>query len=383
MLESLLRTSRCPIALDLGASSIRMLQMRPGGWPPAVSEAACWRFPEPVARGSDAWRTQAVEAVRGLLRAGRFRGRRVTTCLSCEDLKIKNVRLPNLSERELQRAVRSEAREKFGCDFAPDQLRYLEAGPVRQGTDNAREVILIGATGDVIERQLSMIQEMGLSPERIEAEPLVLFRPFARYRRRQVDEEEISVVLDLGHTATRVVVARGQDVVLIKTVHIGGKNFIEAISRHLNLSVEDAYDLRQEIMQGSSIDESEKDQGPDSVSWTILDAIRSDAENLSREVALCLRYCSVTFRGMRPKDITLIGGQAHDPAMARLLGEQLGVECRAGRPLQDVDTSAASLGADRRGAMSDWGICAGLALADVRREPSPRKANHDTRRLSA
>ena len=114
-----------------------------------------------------------------------------------------------------------------------------------------------------------------------------------------------------------------------------------------------------------------------------MDAIRGDVEELAREIALCLRYCSVTFRGLRPKEVTLTGGQAYDSAMVRLLSEQLGVPCEVGQPLKGIDMSAVDLGGDRRGMFAEWGVCAGLAFLAGECERTSRKSNHEGNRLSA
>ena len=119
------------------------------------------------------------------------------------------------------------------------------------------------------------------------------------------------------------------------------------------------------------------------MSWTVIDAVRGKVEELGREVALCLRYCSVTFRGLRPKRVMMTGGQAYDPAVMKLLGEQLAIECHIAQPLKGIDTSAADLGSDRRGMLAEWNLCAGLAFRSEEYERTARRTNHGRNRLSA
>jgi len=389
MLNQLLRNRHWPIALDIGTDSIKMLQMRQVG--EAVAVTACGRWPFPPLAGDDPAerRKLTIQGVRELLREGGFRGRRVVSALPCRQLKIKNVRLQSMPADELDEAVRYEAEERFGQPFAADQLHYLRAGQIRQGVDSYQELIILAAPGDVIESHLSMLAELPLRPQLIDAEPLAVFRPFERLLRRQADEDAISVVVDLGHTMTKVVVARGRQVVLIKSIPIGGRNFTDAVARQLNLPHDEAADLRTQIMRDRADRRRETDEqgqpedGPDSVGWTILDAVRGEVEELAREIALCLRYCSVTFRGVRPRRVIMTGGQAYDPAMAHLLGEQLGVDCRIGHPLKGIDTSGVDFGSDRRGVLAEWSVCAGLAFRCAEFERSLRKGKDETSRLSA
>jgi hypothetical protein len=84
-------------------------------------------------------------------------------------------------------------------------------------------------------------------------------------------------------------------------------------------------------------------------------------EQLARELSLCLRYYSVTFRGQRPSRVRLIGGEAVDPQLHLILGAGLTVPVESGRPLHNVNTSNMRP-SDRRGYMSEWTVAFGLSL---------------------
>ena len=162
----------------------------------------------------------AVAAVREMLREGGFRGRRVISALSCEQLAIKSVRLPQLPEEELADAIQWEAKERFGFEVEPGQLSYIRAGLVRQGTETREEIILLAAPPGTVDAHLELLGEMGLTAEHIEAQPVALFRVLERFLRRGADSEAVSVILDLGRAAVRVVVARGRRIVFIKSIDI-------------------------------------------------------------------------------------------------------------------------------------------------------------------
>ncbi|MCD6304489.1 MAG: pilus assembly protein PilM, partial [Planctomycetes bacterium] len=240
MLKYFGRTRRLPIALDIGTDSVKMLQLRLEGGSPVVAASARRPLPEPAAGGEQERRRSVVQAVREMLRTGGFAGRNVVSALSAECLKIKNVRLPQMREEKLIEAARWEARERFGCDFAPDQLFFLPAGQVRQGAESYQEIILLGAEAGTVEQHLELLSEANLRPLHIDAEPLALFRPFARRLRRQSDGGTALAVVDLGHSSTKVIIARGRQIVLIKRIDLGGRRFTEAVAKQLGLSVEEA-----------------------------------------------------------------------------------------------------------------------------------------------
>ena len=384
--------NRWPIGLDIGADSIKMLQLGQSGGRVHVRAAERWHFPAPGDQDAVQRKELSVAAINEMLKRGKFRGRRVVSSLRCEDLSIKNVRLPRMQPDELKQAVLYEANDRFGFEVAADRLNCLNAGQVRQGSEVRDEIILLAVSEEVVENHLDILRQVSLVPEAIDAEPVALFRGFERYLRRQADEESVTVVLDVGHSATRVIVARGRNVVFIKSINIGGRRLTDAVAGQLNLTYPEAKDLRLRKMR--DYEQSDLAEGADaeaadpknrsSLEWSIHDAIRGEIESLAREVALCLRYCSVTFRGLRPRHITLTGGETYDRALVDLLTGQLGTAAVVGEPLRGVDTSGVDLGANRRATATEWALCAGLAFRGTfTGELEPEETDDAACRLSA
>ena len=387
MLRWFPRKRHWPIALDLGADSIKMLQLTQSGKGLAVRACAQWRFPESIRRDRRLQRQEGVRAVRQMLRSNRFRGRRVVTALCCEEMGIKNIRLPRMPKGELRQAIEWQARERFTFEVKPDRLAFLNAGHVRQGKETQNEVILLAAPEEAVEERLEMLDAMGLRPENIEAEPVALFRSVGRFLRRKADEDMASVLVDVGFRATRVVVGRGRRIVFIKNIDVGGRTLTEVVARQLNVSFEDAAELRRSAGGPPGKDgDGEKPQAAgdrSSLGWTIHDALRGEVESLVREISLCLRYCSVTFRGLRPEQVTVTGGEAYDPTLIKLLTDGLGVACAPARPLRGVDVSDCDFCVDRRGMLSEWALCAGLSFLGAELEAETGKASHGTSQLPA
>jgi hypothetical protein len=94
-------------------------------------------------------------------------------------------------------------------------------------------------------------------------------------------------------------------------------------------------------------------------------------EALGREIALCLRYYSVTFRGHRPSKVRIFGGEAADPLLLGVLNAALSLPVEAGRPLFSVDTSRMDA-SDRMGFMSEWAQAFGLSLRLTTGQFAPR-----------
>jgi type IV pilus assembly protein PilM len=385
MLERLWKKTDWPIALDFGADSVKMLQLQETSGGIGVRACGRWQCSEPDAQDPEQRRRLVIAAVRNLLRSGGFRGRNAVSALPYRDIRIKNVRLPHIPEHEMAKAVQWEAREQFPFDVAENQLHYINAGQVRAGNELRDEIIMLAAPAEVVEERLSLLSEMDLTPIRIEAEPVALLRMHTRLMRRSADDEAVSVLVDLGGEGTRVVVARGSSIVFIKDIGTGGGDITTAVAKQLNLSAPEALELR--MRPGQSEDSSGDESAPEStdrnsLDWTIHDAIRGVVESLAKEVSLCLRYCSVTFRGLRPQAVTLTGGGALDPLLVKLLGEHLNVACEVELPLRGMELSGAGFEGNRRGTLADWALCAGMGSQDATTH-STQEVQDDTHRLSA
>ena len=378
MFELLSRTRYGQIGLDVGAESVKMLQLAVMRGKPFVAAAALRHLPEDATR-SDAdpqmRRRTLVETVREMLANGVFHGRSVVSCMRADEIGIKNIRLPQMPDDELASAALWESRERFAFEVAADRIHCIKAGEVRQGTDAQNEVILIAVPEDAISRHLDMLSGMRLIPAHIDTEPTALFGAYERFLRRADDDTFVSVIVDIGLACTKVIVGRGKAILMIKTLDIAGRKFNESVAEELNLSYADAASLRRRTFEtcgqgagrlgptktpGATVSGHATEEGK--VELSVFDAIREQAEALAREISLCLRYCSVTFRGLRSTRITLTGGEAYDRRLVKSLSEHLDCECVVGQPLWGIDLGGVEISGDRRGELAEWSVATGLAL---------------------
>ncbi len=388
-MKLLRKKERWPIALDIGSDSIKVLQLDEQNGGLFVRACGQWRFPAIVV-DPEQRREMCITGIREILRKGDFKGRMSVSSLSGSEVETKNVRIEKMPGQEMEKALQWEAQERFSFDVVRDRLKYIDSGKVRSGTEVHNEIILLAASEKSIEDHLSLLDAVGLKPEHIYPEPLAVFRMAQRSLRRQADRDIVSVILDLGAHTTRVIVARGRQIVFIKTIDIGGRVFDEAVGAQLNLDLADAIELRSRVMQASAksfggnrkSDQEESEEPRTDVDWTIRDAVRGKVEELAKEIGLCLRYCSVTFRGLRPNTVLMAGGEVYDPAIMELLTENLGVECNVAQPLRGIDVSQVSLGMGPRTPMCEWAVAAGLAFRDQDIAPHKKEVKDD-HRLSA
>lgn len=371
----LMRSQVQPIGLDLGYDGIKMLQLEVIGQSLSVLAAAKRATGEATDCDPIGRLERLGETIRRMLKQGGFSGRHVVTSLPREIVHTKNLRLPQMPLDELTGAVEFEAAHLFPFDPAEARIHFIPAGEVRQGSDVKQEVVVVASRHDDVDAYVEQMHACGLVIDSLDLEACALYRTVDRFVRRKEDEQTVHVLVDVGLRRSQVVIGRGREINFIKPIEVGGIRIHEAVARKLGISLDEARALRRRLVESGVSDAAASDP----VRQAVYDAARGVVEELAREISLCLRYYSVTFRGHRPARLRVHGGEACDPQILAQLNTGLPIPAEPARPLLSIDISRMAPG-DRRGTLSEWSTALGLALRSTKgtygaRDGAPRDPN--------
>jgi type IV pilus assembly protein PilM len=252
----------------------------------------------------------------------------------------------------LDRTVQQEAAGRIPFPVAEAEIRYLEAADIRQGDQLLREVILIACHRPVLEQSLAMIEQAGFCPAAVDITPAALLRSYGAQFRRDEDRHVRSLLVHVGNGGTLVVIAQGEDVLFVKHVDLGGRNLDEAVARSLKMDLPDATALRR-----NNGDRRSDRQDPE-ITRSVNEATRPVLDRLTHELAMCVRYHSVTFRGQPLERLVLGGGEA-TPQLLDALQNRLGMKCELSDVLRTYQSP------NNRGRVGQWDVAAGLALRQI------------------
>jgi len=383
-----------PIGLDIGHNSIKMLQLAINGEQVSVIAADEIRIEAGVNSEAKTRQDSVVSAIKQILARSNFQGKNVVSCLPSGKLRITSLRLAETEEEGIEQALRKEVAQRFGLDPERDAMDYVVAGSVRQGNDVKNELILLATDSETVRSHIETLEQAGLKPVAIDTIPCALFRSFERSLRRQDDWDCTSVFVDVGSRCTTVVFGRGGQISFVKQIPIGGENFIEEAAAKLGVSTGEAEMLRETLRQkdgasapqpGQAEHKSDDDPRLDtSTEQIMVDAISSVAGDLAKEISLCLRYYTVTFRGKRVRSAAFTGGGAYEEILLDVLQRQLTVEVEVAQPFKGFDLSSEEANVhfkgDRRGLLCEWAVAVGLSLKGWDQVKSNR--NQARRRLA-
>ncbi|MEM9753500.1 MAG: pilus assembly protein PilM [Planctomycetota bacterium] len=331
-----------PIGVDIGRQSVKLAQYDRVDGKGGTKVVATSRQPLPAGlspkdEGYHQWVGSAVKAA---LDRGGFVGRRCVASLPACCVTIKNLRLPSMPADELREAVNWEVSDRLKAD-GEVIVQFLRAGEVRQGEDIREEVIAMVCETSFVEAYVDALCDIGLAPLAIETSSSALARAFA-----DRCGEGVHMVLDVGYESSKLLILRDGHTVFFKRIDVGGNTFDQCVANHLNMSAQDASGLRRQFEIGESgVDRTDPSQR------ALYEALRGPLADLAQEIELCLRYFGVTFRGARPEGLVLVGGEAIQSWLPKLLAEQSGLAVEIG------DLTDGSAGSTAPG----WALALGLA----------------------
>ena len=338
-----------PVGVDLGNRSVKLVQFSADR--SRIIDAVRWDLPA-TSSGTRSPKELAEElpvALKHALDGRAFKGREAVVCLTDRDLFLQNIRVPKGDRDGLETHVRQEAAGKLPYSIADAEIRFIEAGDVRQGDTFKREIILLAAPKDAIELNLQAVVQAGLRPVALDVEPLAFLRGYAAQLRRDEDLELQTVYVHVGYGKTAIAIAAADNVRFVKYLDVGGMQMDAALAQHLKMDLPNAIALRRH-----NGDRRENQKDPE-IARSVAEAVRPVVEQLARELSLCIRYHSVTFRGL-PLDRLALGGGEATAALQEALSKRLGIASELGNPFRAYPDAPAAL---RQG---QWDVAAGLAL---------------------
>ncbi len=257
--------------------------------------------------------------------------------------------------------------DRFKVGYQTMQIQYFDAGEVHQGEVSRQEIIKRRLPRTLVDEHLDAILRSDLKPEAIDATPGALARSTSILADAQNSPQ---MVLDLGYSTSKVLITHQGRVAFFKVIDFGGQKMDQMVAQTLNLQLPDAADVRRRFRRGTQPGDPDQASGAtpfgltrhENVERAVVEATRSFAADLTKEIGLCVRYFSVTFRGGRPEVLRLVGGEAHAPRLAQMLAEGAGVQVDASLTLAGIDFSPIANRGQTPGDLSEWAVATGLAL---------------------
>jgi len=151
-----------------------------------------------------------------------------------------------------------------------------------------------------------------------------------------------------------VVFGRSGEICLAKQMPFGMARFDEEIASKLEVTAADAESLRLRLQRDESME--------DGTRHLVTDALLSAAEQLAKELSLCLRYHTVTFRGKRVERAVVAGGGVHEKVLLDVLQRHLSIAVEPAEPFRGLDMGEIRGNDEGSHSSADLALAIGLSL---------------------
>jgi type IV pilus assembly protein PilM len=342
-----------PIGLDLGAVEPLAMQVRLGPDSPTCSRVI------PVL--PDATLVERTAAAAVALRKSRFLGREVIVGLPADFVKMAVVRIPVLAGADGREAAAWEAAERTGSSRDAIIADAIPTGAPSTSQEGKEEQLLVSAPSEELTQALDHLIDAGFEPVACEPRFAAVARALSRRNRRDSDVADVRAVLHIDDRFSLMMVLRGDRVAFCREIATGGEVLDNAVATRLSVPVESARRLRAQRIAAVRGRSAPVDPVTEEAS---LAATRATLDALAGEVALCLRYFGVTFRGGQPARVVLSGPNGAEPRLASIIEDACRssvVHCESELPAAAAVAALEPVGASQTGEIADWLACYGLA----------------------
>jgi type IV pilus assembly protein PilM len=378
-----------PIGIDLGTDYLRMAQVEPAGGEKASASdfrliAAASAETPSTARTEPADRIAFFGAtVRELLARGNFRGRRAVLALPASLMHVAQLLLPAMPEAQIAEVLPRQLSTVLPMDPASAVLRHLVVGQVRLDGQAFDQVIVFAVDRSLAEQYVSAAAKARLDVVGLNGEQKAIVDCFSHVYRRKSDRDVTSCYVDIGCSGTRVVMARGEQILFARNIDIGGDRFGQAVADAMKIGLAEARLMRIKHCPGAGgeIPNSQTAlhhvpaENCRATNPRELQTIEQACESPLRQLVEALRACRKEHESAMPRSpvnrLIFVGGEARQRGLCQQIARELNLPAQLGDPLVRIGRISevgVESGIDRRQPQPAWTVAMGLSMGPARAE---------------
>ena len=240
-----------PIGLDIGTDFVRAAQVRSAGGGFALS--AYGRAPMPfgaVVEGEIVDPQAAGSAISELWKQSGFRTKDVAIGVSNQKVVVRLIDLPFMEKSELEGAIQYQAQDYIPIPVEEAILSHDVIGDYMTPADeHMMEVLLVAAARDVVNSAVQTVESAGLKLARIDVTAFAIVRALLGVDSPVVPDsaEGATGIIHISSGLTNIAVVERGVPRFTRVSALAGKQFTQAIANVLNLTYDEAEQLKIQV----------------------------------------------------------------------------------------------------------------------------------------
>jgi type IV pilus assembly protein PilM len=312
--------------LDIGSSSIKMAELKKTSKGYQLLNFGITNLPpEAIVEGAIIDSMAVVNAIRTLLEIHKPRTRNVATAVSGHSVIIKKISLPAMSKDELGQSIQWEAEQYIPFNINEVNLDFQPlSGPQKQTPEGTQmDVLLVAAKRDLIEDYSSVLSTAGLRPVLIDVASFAMENMYET--NYEVEEDEVVAAFNIGASVTNINIFKNGSSLFTRDIHFGGNQFNEEIQKILQVSYQEA----EQLKLGGATKEGKATKEVKAIVERITEALLTETQR-------SLEFFSATSGDEKIHKIMLSGGCSSQPGLAEKMEDRLGLPVEVVNPFRGI-----------------------------------------------
>lgn len=336
------------IGLDIGTRSIRVAELQLGKVPPVLDKVGIVRIPENLVVDGEIADIKAVSAIlKEMWTKNKFQKQNIVLGVANQKVIVRVIDMPNMSEEELKGAIKFQAADYIPMPVEETIIDFeiLKQFEVKDEEKNIK-VLLVAAQRDMIQAFVDALAGAGLYPASIDVKSFALMRslipnlPAFPSDEQAKEALQTSCLLNIGAGVSNMIIVEEGLPYFVRILLFGGNDFTRALADNLNISEEEAEQLKVSLTGGDTeyvsppTDEKRKQAE---------EILQNRIASFVREIRRSIDYCLDQTGCKPPESIVLSGRGAKITGLHEELEKALQIAVRQGMPLQNVKVGKTQL----------------------------------------
>ncbi len=419
----LLRKREYNIGIDMGGSSLKMMQLARGSNGPEIVAAAQVEVPFEIRANKAELQQWYIQNIKAQLSRMPFRGKKVVSTMPSRYLIVQHLRIAKMDPDQLDKALAFEAQDKVPFDINTAMIRYVVAGEIYENNEPKLEVIFMAAPLQAVRRHLYILEKAKLEVEGLRTEPNTIIKCFSPLLEAQETSDKAIMFIDMGHDSTKVIISHGTKMAFSRDIGIAaadiredimnttGVNYDKAMQWHygygyIKAKTNDAQGLaltqhggtipsanadtaqgdgvasNKELIRINNVENAGQHIATQPAATAVLGQaaevnvnhdpkvqattiVERKLQRLAAEIRNCVRYHNLTFEMQPVGKVVFLGGQTKNKKLCQYLAQLLRLPAQIGDPLARIvnmesNTKRHNLFAGQNN--SEWAVAYGLSL---------------------
>jgi len=354
------------VGLDIGSHSIKLVEINDGKRGKELKSFGIIGLPkDTIVEGTVREMEIVASAIKNLFKNLNIKNKNICTSISGFSVIVKKITINKKDESELEAGIQEEAEQYIPFDISDVNLDYeilYEAGgdsetPEGENREQEKEddglmdVMLVAAKKDIIEDYVSLIHLAGLNPAIMDVDAFSLQNTFEI---TSGEETDCYAIVSIGAEELGINAVKNGVSVFTRDSSFGGAQITEAIMSKLNLSYEDAEQLK---LGGTEIEEE----------MTVLEEIfTSTVADWVLEIKRALDFLATTYPDDRIEKIYITGGSSRLPGFKKYLENETEIPVLELNPFANLHVNDKVFDPQYLSYMAPQaGVAVGLALRSI------------------